>query len=80
MVCALSYVSECDEYIQIFEYLNIFDPNIYSNICLYNNFDINIFGYLFVSKKLSNDCIGEISKSDKLSTTKRGHNGHIRDM
>ena len=33
----------------IFEYLNIFDPNIYSDIRLYQNFDTNIFGYSFVS-------------------------------
>ena len=34
----------------IFEYLNIFDPNIYSDIRLYQNFNTNIFGYSFVSK------------------------------
>ena len=34
----------------IFEYSNIFDPNIYSDIRSYQNFDTNIFGYLFVSK------------------------------
>ena len=34
----------------IFEYSNIFDPNIYSNIRSYQNFNTNIFGYSFVSK------------------------------
>ena len=34
----------------IFEYSNIFDPNIYSDIHLYQNFDTNIFEYSFVSK------------------------------
>ena len=34
----------------IFKYLNIFDPNIYSDIHLYQNFDTNIFEYSFVSK------------------------------
>ena len=34
----------------IFEYLNISNPNIYSDICSYQNFDTNIFGYSFVSK------------------------------
>ena len=34
----------------IFEYSNIFDPNIYSDIRSYQNFDTNIFGYSFVSK------------------------------
>ena len=34
----------------IFEYSNIFDPNIYSDIRSYQNFNRNIFGYLFVSK------------------------------
>ena len=33
----------------IFEYLNIFDPNIYSDIHSYQNFGTNIFGYSFVS-------------------------------
>ena len=32
----------------IFEYSNIFDPNIYSDIRSYQNFDTNIFGYSFV--------------------------------
>ena len=41
---------ECDEYIRIFEYSNIFDPNIYSDLRSYQNFDTNIFGYSFVSK------------------------------
>ena len=36
----------------IFEYLNIFDPNIYSDIRSYHFFDTNIFGYSFVSKFL----------------------------
>ena len=34
----------------IFEYSNIFDPNIYSDIRSYRDFDTNIFGYSFVSK------------------------------
>ena len=34
----------------IFEYLNISDPNIYSDIRSYQNFDTNIFGYSFVPK------------------------------
>ena len=34
----------------IFEYSNIFDPNIYSDIRSYQNFNMNIFGYSFVSK------------------------------
>ena len=34
----------------IFEYSNISDPNIYSDICSYQNFDTNIFVYSFVSK------------------------------
>ena len=34
----------------IFEYSNIFDPNIYSDIRLYQSFNTNIFGYSFVSK------------------------------
>ena len=34
----------------IFEYSNIFDPNIYSDIRSYQNFDTNVFGYSFVSK------------------------------
>ena len=34
----------------IFEYSNIFDPNIYSDIRSYRNFNTNIFGYSFVSK------------------------------
>ena len=42
-------VAECDEYIRIFEYSNIFDPNIYSCICSYHFWDTNIFGYSFVS-------------------------------
>ena len=41
--------AECDEYIRIFEYSNIFDPNIYSDICSYHFLDTNIFGYSFVS-------------------------------
>ena len=44
------FSAECDEYIRIFEYSNIFDPNIYSDIRLYHFLDTNIFGYLFVSK------------------------------
>ena len=40
---------ECDEYIRIFEYSNIFDPNIYSDIRSYHFLDTNIFGYSFVS-------------------------------
>ena len=47
--CIWVFVSECDEYIQIFEYSNIFDPNIYSGICSYHFLDMNIFGYSFVS-------------------------------
>ena len=43
------YRSECDEYIRIFEYSNIFDPNIYSGIRSYHFSDTNIFGYSFVS-------------------------------
>ena len=34
----------------IFEYSNIFDPNIYSDIRLYQIFDMNIFEYSLVSK------------------------------
>ena len=34
----------------IFEYSNISDPNIYSDIRSYQNFDTNIFVYSFVSK------------------------------
>ena len=34
----------------IFEYSNIFDPNIYSDIRSYHFLDTNIFGYSFVSK------------------------------
>ena len=34
-----------------FEYSNSFNPNIYSDIYSYQNFDTNIFGYSFVSKK-----------------------------
>ena len=41
---------ECDEYIRIFKYSNIFDPNIYSDIRSYQNFDTNIFRYSFVTK------------------------------
>ena len=41
--------TECDEYIRIFEYSNIFDPNIYSGIRSYHFLDTNIFGYSFVS-------------------------------
>ena len=33
-----------------FEYLNIFDPNIYSDIHSHQNLNTNIFGYSFVSK------------------------------
>ena len=36
----------------IFEYSNSFDPNIYSDIHSYQNFNMNIFGYSFVSKML----------------------------
>ena len=36
----------------IFEYSNIFDPNIYSYIRSYQSFDTNIFGYSFVSKNV----------------------------
>ena len=42
-------IAECDEYIRIFEYSNIFDPNIYSDIRSYHFLDTNIFGYSFVS-------------------------------
>ena len=41
--------TECDEYIRIFEYSNIFDPNIYSDIRSYHFLDTNIFGYSFLS-------------------------------
>ena len=34
----------------IFEYSNIFVPNIYSDICSYNFLDMNIFGYSFVTR------------------------------
>ena len=44
-----SSAPECDEYIRIFEYSNIFDPNIYSDIRSYHFLDTNIFGYSFVS-------------------------------
>ena len=37
-------IAECDEYIRIFEYSNIFDPNIYSDIRSYHFLDTNIFG------------------------------------
>ena len=47
--CAL-HSPECDEYIRIFEYSNIFDPNIYSDIRSYLFLDTNVFGYSFVSK------------------------------
>ena len=40
---------ECDKYIQIFEYSNISDLNIYSDIRSYHFLDTNIFGYSFVS-------------------------------
>ena len=43
------FETECDEYIRIFKYSNIFDPNIYSNIRSYHFLDTNIFGYSFVS-------------------------------
>ena len=43
-------VTECDEYIQIFEYSNILDPNIYSDIRSYHFLDTNIFGYSFVAR------------------------------
>ena len=43
------FQSECDEYIRIFEYSNIFDPNIYSDIRSYLILDTNIFRYSFVS-------------------------------
>ena len=43
-------ISECDEYIWIFEYFWCIRI-LYSNIHSYQNFDTNIFGYLFVSKK-----------------------------
>ena len=33
----------------IFEYSNIFDPNIYSDIRSYHFLEKNIFGYSFVS-------------------------------
>ena len=39
---------ECDD---IFEYSNISDPNIYSDIRLYQNFDTYIFRYSLGSKK-----------------------------
>ena len=45
----VAFVAECDEYIRIFEYLNIFYPNIYSDIRSYHFLDTNIFGYSFVS-------------------------------
>ena len=45
----IAYGAECDEYIRIFEYSNIFDPNIYSDISSYHFLDTNIFGYSFVS-------------------------------
>ena len=41
--------SECDKYIRIFEYLNIFDPNIYSDIRSYHFLETNIFEYSFVN-------------------------------
>ena len=41
--------AECDEYIQIFKYSNIIDPNIYLDIRSYHLLDTNIFGYSFVS-------------------------------
>ena len=44
-----SFKPECNEYIQIFEYSNIFDSNIYSDIHSYHFLDTNIFGYSFVS-------------------------------
>ena len=55
----MTFVAECDEYIRIFVYSNIFDPNIYSSICSYhfpdtnifvNFLDTNIFGYSFVAR------------------------------
>ena len=33
----------------IFEYLNIFDPNIYSDIRLYHFLETNMYGYSFAS-------------------------------
>ena len=45
----VAFVAECDEYIQIFEYSNIFYQNIYSDIRSYHFLDTNIFGYSFVS-------------------------------
>ena len=42
--------SKCDEYIRIFEYSNICDPNIYSDIRSYHFLDTNIFGYSFVAR------------------------------
>ena len=44
------FVTECDEYMRIFEYSNIFDPNIYSDIRSYHFLDTNIFGYSFVAR------------------------------
>ena len=43
------YKTECDKYIRIFEYSNIFDPNIYSYIRSYHFLDTNIFVHSFVS-------------------------------
>ena len=39
----------CQSVTNIFEYSNIFDPNIYSGIRSYHFSDTNIFGYSFVS-------------------------------
>ena len=43
LTCCVSCIAECDEYIQIFVYSNIFDPNIYSGIRSYHFLDMNIF-------------------------------------
>ena len=43
--------AECDEYMWIFEYSNIFVTNIYSDIHFYH-FDRNMFGHLFVSNQV----------------------------
>ena len=49
LTCYVSCIAECDEYIRIFEYSNIFDPNIHSGIRSYHFLDTNIFRYSFVS-------------------------------
>ena len=53
----------------IFEYSIIFDPNIYSDICWYQKFDTNIFGYSFSCHFLDTNIFeySFVSKSIRMS-------------